>query len=67
MRRPMLVEHAGRLEPHRLRLVVEHWRAHVVPEAADRDAEHAYQRRRLDVAATFDGTVVVNGILDGEG
>ena len=47
---PMLVEHAGTLEPHRLRLVVEHWRAHVVPEASDRDAEHAYQRRRLDVA-----------------
>jgi hypothetical protein len=64
---PMLVEHASTLEPHRLRLVVEHWRAHVVPEASDRDAEHAYQRRRLDVAATFDGTVAVNGLLDGEG
>ncbi len=63
---PMLVDHAGRLEPHRLRLVVEHWRAHVVPEASDRDAEQASQRRRLDVAATFEGMVVVNGLLDAE-
>ena len=63
---PMLVDHAHSLEPNRLRIVAEHWRAHVVPDASDRDADHAYQRRRLDIAATFDGTVVVNGLLDGE-
>jgi len=63
----LLVDHARTLEPHRLRLAVEHWRAHVVPEASDRDADRHHDNRRLDVAATLGGAVVVNGVLDPEG
>jgi hypothetical protein len=62
-----LVDAARRLDPVRLRREIAHARYALVPEAAADAAELAYQRRRLDVATTFDGTVAVHGTLDPEG
>jgi len=62
-----LVEAARRCDPSRLRREIAHARHALVPEAAAEADERAYDRRRFDVSTTFDGAVVVNGVLDPEG
>jgi Domain of unknown function (DUF222)/HNH endonuclease len=61
-----LIAAARQVDPARLRREIAHARHALVPEAtADADAL-AYQRRHLDVATTFEGTVAVHGTLDPE-
>jgi hypothetical protein len=62
-----LVAAARRCDPTRLRREIAHARHALVPDAAADAGERAHERRRLDVATTFDGAVVVNGVLDPEG
>lgn len=62
-----LVDSARRLDPARLRREIAHARYALIPEAAVSADELAHQRRRIDVATTFEGTVAVSGVLDAEG
>lgn len=62
-----LVDSARRVDPARLRREIAHARYALVPEAAVSADELAHQRRRIDVATTFEGTVAVSGVLDAEG
>jgi Domain of unknown function (DUF222)/HNH endonuclease len=62
-----LLAAAGRLDPSRLRREIGQARRALVPEAAELADRLDHQRRHLDVAATFDDTVAVNGLLDPEG
>ncbi len=62
-----LLEAGRRCDPARLRREIAHARHALVPEVAIAADEAAHRRRHLDVASTFDGTVVVNGVLDAEG
>ena len=63
---PVLVEAARRLDPPRLRRVVAHLRLVADPEGADGQAERRYGRRGVWLAATWEGMVAVNGLLDPE-
>src|SRR5664279_2041368 len=51
----------------RLRAVLADLRAHADPAGAEAAAAAAHDRRRLTVAGTFAGTVVLDGVLDPEG
>lgn len=62
----MLLEAAQRLDPPRLRRVVAHLQQAADPEAAEARAEHQQQRRGLWLAATPDGMVAIDGLLDPE-
>jgi hypothetical protein len=61
-----LLDAARRCDLARLRREIAHARHALVPDAAAADAERRHARRRLDVATTFDGAVVVDGVLDTE-
>jgi hypothetical protein len=61
---PVLVEAARHADPARLRAVLADLRAHADPAGA---AAAAHDRRRLTVAGTFAGAVVLDGVLDPEG
>jgi hypothetical protein len=63
---PVLVEAARRLDPPRLRRVLGHLRLVADPDGADRDRERRQQRRGLWLAATLDGMVAVDGLLEPE-
>ncbi|MFL6217694.1 MAG: DUF222 domain-containing protein [Actinomycetes bacterium] len=63
---PVLLEAAQRLDPPRLRRVVAHLQQAADPEAAEARAEHQQQRRGLWLAATLDGMVAIDGLLDPE-
>jgi hypothetical protein len=63
---PVLLEAARRLDPPRLRRAVAHLRLVASPDAAGDQAERRHQRRGLWVAATWEGMVAVNGLLDPE-
>lgn len=63
---PVLLEAAQRLDPPRLRRVVAHLQQAADPEAAEARAEHQQQRRGLWLAATPDGMVAIDGLLDPE-
>jgi hypothetical protein len=43
------------------------WRYALRPDLADRDDDRAYANRRVNLAATFDGTFHLSGLLDSEG
>jgi Domain of unknown function (DUF222)/HNH endonuclease len=61
-----LVDAARRCDSGRLRREIAHARHALAPEAAVADAERLHERRRFDVATTFDGAVHVDGLLDPE-
>jgi hypothetical protein len=63
---PVLVAAARRLDPPRLRRAVAHLRLVADPDGAGAHAERRYQQRGLWVAATWEGMVAVNGLLDPE-
>jgi Domain of unknown function (DUF222) len=50
--------------PERLRIAAQHLRYCIDPDAADRDAVQAYEKRELSVAPTIWGMVAINGLLD---
>jgi len=62
-----LLDTARLVDPARLRRQIAHARHALAPEAAAAAAEQSYTRRRLSVSETFDGTVVLDGVLDPEG
>jgi hypothetical protein len=64
---PVLVEAARHADPARLRAVLADLRAHADPAGAEAAAAAAHDRRRLTVAGTFAGAVVLDGVLDPEG
>jgi hypothetical protein len=57
---------ARRLDPPRLRRVIAHLRLVADPDGADHQAERRQQQRGLWLAATWEGMVAVNGLLDPE-
>ena len=59
-----LLELASTSSPRHLRVATQHLRHCVDPDATDREAVKKYEKRELSVAATLDGMVVVNGMLD---
>jgi uncharacterized protein DUF222/HNH endonuclease len=63
---PVLLEAAGRLDPPRLRRVLGHLQVVADPEAAGRTSEHRHQRRGVWLAATWEGMVAVEGLLEPE-
>jgi hypothetical protein len=63
---PVLVEAARRLDPGRLRRVIGHLQLVADPEGAASRAEHRHQRRGLWLAATLEGMVAVDGLLEAE-
>jgi hypothetical protein len=63
---PTLVAAAWRLDPPRLRRLVEHLRHPLDPDAADAHAHHHHQRRGLWTATTWEDMVALQGLLDPE-
>src|SRR5215218_5042215 len=63
---PVLVEAARRLDPGRLRRVIGHLQLVPDPEGAASRAERRHQRRGLWLAATLEGMVAVDGLLEAE-
>jgi uncharacterized protein DUF222/HNH endonuclease len=63
---PVLVEAARRLDPPRLRQVIDHLQQATDPEGADAAAERRHGRRGLWVAPTLDGMVALQGLLEPE-
>ena len=63
---PVLVEAARRLDPGRLRRVIGHLQLVADPEGAASQAERRHQRRGLWLAATLEGMVAVDGLLEAE-
>jgi Domain of unknown function (DUF222)/HNH endonuclease len=63
---PVLLDAARRLDPPRLRQAVAHLRLVADPEGADRRAERQQEQRGVWLAATWEGMVAVNGLLDPE-
>ena len=63
---PVLVEAARRLDPPRLRRVVGHLCVAADPEGAEGQAERRHQRRDLWLAATWEGMVAIDGLLEPE-
>jgi hypothetical protein len=62
-----LLDTAMPVDPARLRREIAHARHALAPEVAFAAAQESYGRRRLSVSETFDGAVVVDGVLDPEG
>jgi Domain of unknown function (DUF222) len=63
---PVLLEAARRLDPPRLRRVLGHLQQVADPAGADRTRERRHERRGLWLAATWEGMVAVDGLLDPE-
>jgi hypothetical protein len=63
---PVLVEAAGRLDPPRLRRVLDHLQLVADPDGADDRAGRRHGRRGLWLAPTFEGMVAVDGLLEPE-
>jgi hypothetical protein len=63
---PVLLAAARRLDPPRLRRVVAQLRLVADPEAAASQTDRQHQRRGLWLAATLDGMVALDGLLDPE-
>jgi hypothetical protein len=62
---PVLVEAARHLDPPQLRRVIAHLRLVADPDHTDQ-AERRHQQRGLWLAATWEGMVALNGLLDPE-
>src|SRR6266540_1923355 len=60
----VLVDAARRLDPARLHRLAGHLRDVLDPDAAEERGRARLERRGLWLAATFDGMVAVNGLLD---
>jgi Domain of unknown function (DUF222) len=63
---PVLLEAARRLDPPRLRRVVNHLRLVADPDGTSEQAERRHQRRGLWLAPTWEGMVALDGLLDPE-
>jgi hypothetical protein len=63
---PVLLETAGRVDPPKLRQVVEHLCQVADPEGADRQAERRHERRWVWLSPTWEGMVAVDGLLEPE-
>jgi len=63
---PVLVDAARRLDTPRLRRLAAHLREVIDPDAAEARAQARLDQRGLSLAATFDGMVAVDGLLDAE-
>jgi Domain of unknown function (DUF222) len=63
---PVLLAAARRLDPPRLRRAITHLRLVADPDSADTQAERRHQQRGLWLAATWEGMVAVNGLLEAE-
>jgi Domain of unknown function (DUF222) len=63
---PVLVEAARRLDPPRLRRVLNHLVVAADPDGADARAQRRHQQRWLRLASTFEGMVAVDGLLEPE-
>src|SRR6266508_4633429 len=63
---PVLLEAARRLDPGRLRRVVEHLRVVADPDRAEQQAQRRFEQRGLHVAGTWQSMVAVEGLLDPE-
>ncbi|HWH33187.1 MAG TPA: DUF222 domain-containing protein [Egibacteraceae bacterium] len=63
----LLVDAARTLDPRDTAKVARRWQHLVDPDGFDRDAEHAFHRRYLNVSATWGGMVRIDGELDAEG
>jgi hypothetical protein len=63
---PVLVAAARRLDPPRLRRAVAHLRLVADPDTAQDRIQRRHQQRGLWVAATWEGMVAVNGLLEPE-
>ena len=63
---PVLVDAARRLDPGRLRRLATHLRDLVDPDTAEQRAQARLDRRGLWLAATVDGMVAIDGLLDPE-
>jgi hypothetical protein len=63
---PVLLAAARRLDPPRLRRVMAHLRLVADPDAAASKAERQRQQRGLWLAATLEGMVAVDGLLEPE-
>jgi Domain of unknown function (DUF222) len=61
---PVLLAAARRLDPPRLRRVLAHLRLVADPDSTDTQAERRHQQRGLWLAATWEGMVAVNGLLE---
>jgi len=62
----MLVQAARSLQIRDLTRAVAYWRQAADAERADREADRAFERRRLHVSPTLEGMVRVDGDLDPE-
>jgi hypothetical protein len=62
----VLVEAARRLDPGRLRRLTGHLRELIDPDASEERARARLDRRGLWLAATYDGMVALDGLLDPE-
>ena len=62
-----LVDAARRLSVRDLHRLVEYWRQTIDEPQTLEETNHLHQRRRLDVSATFEGLVRIDGDLDPEG
>jgi hypothetical protein len=63
---PVLLEAARHLDPHRLRKLVAQLRLVTDPDNEQERAERHHAQRWLRVAASFEGMVVVDGLLEPE-
>ncbi|HET9558209.1 MAG TPA: DUF222 domain-containing protein, partial [Actinomycetota bacterium] len=63
---PVLLEAARRLDPPRLRRVIAHLRLVADPDTAQDRTQRQHQQRGLWLAATWEGMVAVNGLLEPE-
>jgi Domain of unknown function (DUF222)/HNH endonuclease len=63
---PVLLEAARRLDPHRLRRVVNHLRYVTDPDGAEQQQQRRFERRGLWLSPTWEGMLAVDGLLDPE-
>ncbi len=61
---PRLVELAGRLWVTQLEKLLRYWKQANDPDADEEDAQSAYERRSAHASRSFEGTVVVDALLD---
>ena len=59
-----LVELAGTQLFSQLETIIRYWIHHNDPEGAEADATSAFAERRVDCSETFEGTVVLDALLD---
>jgi Domain of unknown function (DUF222) len=63
---PVLLQAARRLDPHRLRRVVNHLRYVTDPDRAEQQQQRRFERRGVWLSPTWEGMLAVDGLLDPE-